>query len=195
MANNCYNHITLQGSADVLTKVVERLETYDQFNYLNGWGDYVLGIRDDFDYKWEEDERKDGYYYGSRWFLFDIELESDTLTISGDSAWSPLIKLTEEICKVYNLKGEIYYSESGSDIAGKLSFDGDKECNRIETTCKHMNYLEDVQYWLEDMIGHLDGADEEEVNSVLTEAATYASKENLNKLTQLIGYENNDSNY
>ena len=182
MANNCYNHITLQGSADVLTKVVERLETYDQFNYLNGWGDYVLGIRDDFDYKWEEDERKDAYYYGSRWFDIDIELESETLTISGDSAWSPLIKFTEELCKVYQLDGSIYYSETGMDFAGEISFSKGTELNRDECSCREMNYKEDINYWIEDMICVLEGADEDEIESDLEEAKSYASEEHIQEL-------------
>lgn len=84
MANHCYNHITLQGSADVLSKLIIKLETYNQFNYLNGWADYVLGVRDDFNYNFEEDERKDAYYYGSRWFDFDIEQDDpNRITIAG----------------------------------------------------------------------------------------------------------------
>lgn len=182
MANNCYNHITLQGSADVLTKVVERLETYDQFNYLNGWGDYVLGIRDDFDYKWEEDERKDAYYYGSRWFDFDIELESETLTMSGDSAWSPLIKFTEELCKVYQLDGSIYFSETGMDFAGEISFSKGTEISREECSCREMNYKSDINYWIEDMISVLEGADEDEIESDVEEAKSYASEEHIQEL-------------
>lgn len=188
MANHCYNHITLQGNADVLTKLVARLQTYDQFNYLNGWADYVLGIRDDFNYSFEEDERKDAYYYGSRWFDFDIDyqLGSETLVISGDSAWSPLIKFTEELCKVYQLYGSIYYSETGMDFAGEVSFSGSTEISREECSFREMNYREDVQYWFEDMICALEEADEEEIESSLEECAEYASEEHIQELRNLL---------
>ena len=110
MANHCFNSITLQGSEDAITKLAERLtDTYSKFNYLNGWADYVLGIRDDFDYSFENDERNDSHYYGSRWFDFDLEVTSDTIEMRGDTAWSPLEKFTEELCKVYGLEGSIYY--------------------------------------------------------------------------------------
>lgn len=188
MANHCYNHITLQGNADVLTKLVARLQTYNQFNYLNGWADYVLGIRDNFNYNFEEDERKDAYYYGSRWFDFDIDyqLGSETLVISGDSAWSPLIKFTEELCKVYQLYGSIYYCETGMDFAGEVSFSGGTEISREVGSCKEMNYKEDINYWFEDMICALEGADEEEIESALDEAASYAYEEHIEELRNLL---------
>lgn len=187
MANHCYNHITLQGSADVLSKLIIKLETYNQFNYLNGWADYVLGVRDDFNYNFEEDERKDAYYYGSRWFDFDIEQDDpNRITIAGDSAWSPLIKFTEELCKVYQLDGNIYYSETGMDFAGDVSFSKGTEISREECSCKEMNYKQDLSYWFEGMICVLEGADEEEIESSLEECAEYASEEHIEELRNLL---------
>lgn len=186
MANYCYNNITLYGDENTITKLAERLDTYSKFNYLNGWADYVLGIRDDFEYNFEDDERKDAHYYGSRWFNFDLEVTSDSIEISGDSAWSPLEKFTEELCKVYGLKGNIHYSEPGMDFAGETHYNASGEVSRIEGTCDMMAYYEDVSYWLESMIGKLEGADEEEINETIKEAKNYASTEHLTKLKNLL---------
>ena len=187
MANHCYNNITLQGSEDVITKLAERLtNTYDKFNYLNGWADYVLGIRDDFNYSFEDDERKDGYFYGSRWFDFELEVTSDTIEMRGDSAWSPLVKFTEELCRVYGLEGSIYFSEMGEDFAGEIQYNAGVEVSRIEGTCDMMAYHEDVNYWFESMLGKLDGADKEEIDEAIEEAMSYASAEHLSELKELI---------
>jgi hypothetical protein len=187
MANHCYNSITLQGSEDAITKLAERLtDTYSKFNYLNGWADYVLGIRDDFEYSFENDERNDSHYYGSRWFDFDLEVTSDTIEMRGDSAWSPLVKFTEELCKVYGLEGSIYYSESGMDFAGEAYYNAEGEVSTIEGTCDMMAYNEDVNYWFESMLGKLDGADEEEIDEAIEEAMGYATAEHLRELKELL---------
>jgi len=142
MANYCYNSITLQGSEDAIAKLALKLtDTYSKFSYLNGWADYVLGIRDDFEYSFEDDERKDAHYYGSRWFDFDLEVTSDTIQLNGDSAWSPLEKFTEELCKVYGLEGIIYYSEHEMDFAGETRYNADGEVSRVEGTCDMMAYI------------------------------------------------------
>ena len=187
MANHCFNSITLQGSEDAITKLAERLtDTYSKFNYLNGWADYVLGIRDDFDYSFENDERNDSHYYGSRWFDFDLEVTSDTIEMRGDSAWAPLVKFTEELCKVYGLEGSIYYSEPGMDFAGETHYNAEGEVSRIEGTCDMMAYNDDVSYWFESMLGKLEDADEEEIDEAIEEAMSYASAEHLNELKTLL---------
>ena len=187
MANYCYNSITLQGSEGAITKLAERLtDTYSKFNYLNGWADYVLGIRDDFEYSFENDERNDSHYYGSRWFDFDLEVTSDTIEMRGDTAWSPLEKFTEELCKVYGLEGSIYYSEPGMDFAGEAHYNAEGEVSRIEGTCDMMAYNDDVGYWLESMLGKLEDADEEEIDEAIEEAMGYATAEHLRELKELL---------
>ena len=187
MANDCYNSITLQGSEDAITKLAERLtDTYSNFNYLNGWADYVLGIRDDFEYSFEDDERKDAYYYGSKWFEFDLEITSDSIEMRGDTAWSPLVKFTEELCKVYGLEGSIYYSEPGMDFAGEVHYNANGEVSRIEGSCGMMVYNDDVCYWFESMLSMLEGADEEEVDEAIEEAMGYATAKHLRELIGLL---------
>ena len=117
---------------------------------------------------------------------FDLEVTSDTIEISGDSAWAPLEKFTEELCKVYGLKGNIHYSEPGMGFAGETCYDASGEVSRIEGSCDMMAYNDDVGYWFEYMLGKLEDADEEEIDEAIEEAMSYASAEHLNELKTLL---------
>tara|TARA_B110000503_G_C7033752_1_gene365170 strand:- start:375 stop:938 length:564 start_codon:yes stop_codon:yes gene_type:complete len=179
MANNCYNEIILEGNKESIQELRDRLtDTYDKFNYLNGWCDYVLKVRDDFDYNFEEDKR-DHYFYGSRWFNFDIEGDSNDIQLRGDSAWSPMEKFVEEICKVYNLIGSIEYSEEGCDFAGITEFDSDGETKREEYSYEEYEYIYGTDSWVERNIEFLEGESKEDIDDFVKEASKYASKEHI----------------
>jgi len=184
MANHCYNEIFLEGNEESIKELKDRLTgTYDKFNYLNGWCDYILKVRDDFNYNFDEDQR-DHYFYGSRWFEFLVDYNNDdTLQISGSSAWSPMEKFTEELCKVYNLKGTIEYSESGCDFAGITEFDSNGETSRQEFTYSEYeyNYL-DRDYWIENQIEYLQDVSKEDIDDFVKEVSKYASEEDVNKV-------------
>lgn len=191
MANHCYNEIFLEGNEESIKELKDRLTgTYDKFNYLNGWCDYVLKVRDDFNYNFDEDQR-DHYFYGSRWFEFLVEDNDDnTLQINGDSAWSPMEKFTEELCKVYDLSGNLEYSESGGDFAGITNFDSNGETSRQEFTYSEYEYKYlDRDYWIENQIEYLQDVSKEDIDDFVKEASKYASEEDvtkvLNSLNQL----------
>jgi hypothetical protein len=186
MANHCYNEIFLEGDRESIQELKDRLtDTYDKFNYLNGWCDYVLKVRDDFDYNFDEDKR-DHYFYGSRWFEFEVEDNADnTLQINGSSAWSPMEKFTEELCKVYNLSGNLEYSEQGCDFAGITNFDSNGETSRQEFTYSEYEYKYlDRDYWIETQIEWLKdpGVSKEDIDEFVKEASKYASEEDINKV-------------
>ena len=183
MANNCYNFISLEGDNKSIKELAERLtDTYDKFEYLNGWCDYVLKIRDDFNYIKEEDKR-DHYYYGSRWFDFDISVDDDCITIQGDSAWSPMEKFTEDLCEVYNLSGRIEYEEVGFDFGGYASYVGEEEVDSGHFTYMEWKYIEDRDYWLQEMLFKIESLDDEEdILNEFKETSKYASKKDLDKL-------------
>ena len=183
MANYCYNNIHLEGDERSIKELEDRLtDTYDKFKYLNGWCDYVLKIRDDFDYNFDEDKRG-YYYYGSRWFDFDVEDSENELQISGDSAWSPLEKFTEELCKVYNLIGIIEYSEAGCDFAGIIEFDSNGETSRQEFTYSEYEYKHlDRDYWIENQIEWLQDASKEDIDDFIKDASNYASEKHINEV-------------
>ena len=185
MANHCYNEIFLIGKDEESIKELKgRLtDTYDKFNYLNGWCDYVLKVRDDFDYNLDEDKRHH-YFYGSRWFDFEVEDNDDnTLQINGSSAWSPMEKFTEELCKVYNLSGNLEYSEKGCDFAGVTDFDPSGETSRQEFTYSEYEYKYlDRDYWVENQIELLQDVSKQDIDDFVTEASKYASEEDINKI-------------
>jgi len=179
MANNCWNTISLIGNKDSLKELEDRLYTYDKFNYLNGWCDYVLKIRDDFNYIREEDER-DAYHYGSKWFDFEINDDPFGMSINGDSAWSPLIEFTKQICKVYKLDGVIEYEEPGLDFAGIVTYgtEGNEVSNIERTYCENL-YVNDRRCWLEEMMDTLPDYEEEDLLEELEVISKYTSKEDL----------------
>ena len=94
MANYCYNYISISGDKESIDKIEEFFKSYSKFDSTTDWGDSV--IKKDY----EEDERiLNGFNrYGSKWFDFDIDRNSDEMTISGDSAWSPMEALVGGLC-------------------------------------------------------------------------------------------------
>jgi hypothetical protein len=184
MANHCYNEIFLEGNEESIKELKDRLTgTYDKFNYLNGWCDYILKVRDDFNYNFDEDQR-DHYFYGSRWFEFLVDYnDDDNLQISGSSAWSPMEKFTEELCKVYNLGGNLEYSEGGCDFAGIIDFNPNGEISRQEFTYSEYEYKYlDRDYWIENQIECLQDVSKEDIDDFVKEVSKYASEEDVNKV-------------
>tara|TARA_R110002167_G_scaffold79098_1_gene218554 strand:+ start:28 stop:600 length:573 start_codon:yes stop_codon:yes gene_type:complete len=182
MANYCYNYIHLEGDERSIKELKDRLtDTYDKFKYLNGWCDYVLKIRDDFDYNFDE-EKRDHYYYGSRWFDFDVEDSKNELQISGDSAWSPLKKFTEELCKVYNLIGSIEYSEAGCDFAGITEFNSNGKTSEERWSFDEYEYREDITMWIENKIELLTDSSKEDIDYFIKEVSKYASEKHINEV-------------
>ena len=184
MANYCYNNIHLEGDEVSIKELKDRLtDTYDKFKYLNGWCDYVLKIRDDFDYNFDKDKR-DYCYYGSKWFDFDFDVEDseNELQISGDSAWSPLEKFTEELCKVYNLTGSIEYSEPGMDFAGITKFDFNGKTSEESWSYDEYQYREDSIQWVEDKIELLTDSSKNDINDFVKDASKYASENHINEV-------------
>lgn len=112
MANNCWNYAVLSGDKAALDEIQERFSKYNDFNYFIHFGDYVL--------KKETPTNTEEYYlYGTKWWDFNIDERTDnTMTISGDSAWSPPLELLRQISEVYDVEIEGEYSESGCDFGG-----------------------------------------------------------------------------
>lgn len=129
MANYCYNYISISGDKESLDKIEEFFKAYEDFDEVELWGNSVLSNK----YVQDERIRNDFHKYGSRWFNFDINRESsEELTISGDSAWSPMEALVGGLCYTFKVDGWIEYSEPGLDFGGRTSFDKNGEINDYE---------------------------------------------------------------
>ena len=194
MTNHCYNFISLNGDNKSIKELAKRLtDTYDKFHYLNGWCDYVLKFRDDFNYIQEEDKR-DYYHYGSKWFDFNVYVDDNYITIQGDSAWSPMVKFTEDLCEVYNLSGSIEYEESGCDFGGYASYIGEEKIDSGDFTYMEWKYRDDLTYWMENMIEYLIELDDDELFLEIGEASIYASKEHISMLEEQLSKLKTESN-
>lgn len=153
MANNCYNYTKVYGKKEVLDKIEEKFNKYKDHDYLVLWGDMVLN-------KEVERNIKDDYnYYNTRWWDFSIERDDDeSMTISGDSAWSPPLQLLQELTEVYDVVVEGSYEEPGMDFAGDYKCEkGEIEDN--EMTCWEYRLKEDRQYAIECLLEDIEFCD------------------------------------
>ena len=149
MANNCYNYISISGDKESLDKIEEFFKTYKNFDTVNDWGDSVINS----DYK--IDDRIENSYnkYGSRWFDFDIDRNSDEMTISGDSAWSPMETLVGGLCYTFGVEGWIEYEEPGCDFGGRTSFDKNGEINEfIQMSYSEWMYKSGGSHWVNESL-------------------------------------------
>lgn len=113
MANNCYNYITLSGSASEIQIFSEFLNSHKGENGEENTLLY-LNLKRSFA---EEITRND-----AGWFDMDLheyhESEEEFI-ISGDSAWSPCLELFTAISEKFpNLEIRYEYEEGGCDFAG-----------------------------------------------------------------------------
>ena len=96
MANHCFNYITLYGCSDKLSIITDRFNKIDGFyfaNYSTLFGKDIITEYDEF----TRINNGDVYeVYGSKWFdanSIDYCGTHYSLTIMGDSAWSPMVPL------------------------------------------------------------------------------------------------------
>ncbi len=147
MANNCWNHAVLSGDKAALDEIQERFSKYGDFNYFIEFGDYVLK-------KEVATSADDYYFYGTKWWEIEMERTDVTLTISGDSAWSPPLELLRQISEVYNVTIEGEYNESGMDFAGFFTCE-DGNLNDNEMTSFEFQLEEDRDYAINEVIENL----------------------------------------
>ena len=129
MANYCYNYISISGDKESIDKIEEFFKSYSKFDSTTDWGDSVIKS----DYSIDERIYNDFNKYGARWFDYDIDTSDDglELSVSGDSAWSPMETLVGGLCYTFGVDGSIEYSESGCDFGGRTSFDKNGAINEI----------------------------------------------------------------
>lgn len=186
MANNCWNWVQITGPKETLDIIEERFKKYkDWQGTFTDFGNMVLGVECDADIADETIDQMFGriYTYGTKWWDFELNGDDDWLQISGDSAWSPPLQLLTMMTKVFDIKIEGEYSESGCDFGGFYTiengvcednemtyFEYELECDRDEAIDRLIdNMIEgfiDPQYAEEHNMPYLT---DEEWNRVLTE--------------------------
>lgn len=133
MANNCWNNIEIFGSKEELQNLEKFLLENDYHSLLE----------------------KFGHGDNPRWFDMLITLDDEDMRVSGDSAWCPALELFTDISKLFKVKMEYYYEESGCDFGGKADIsDGniDDDCLSYEEYLIKYGDMELLSYRYSDAI-------------------------------------------
>lgn len=138
MANYCWNWACIEGSKETLDIIEERFKKYDEMKKFTftDFGNMVLGVECEAEIADETIDQMFGriYTYGTKWWDFTLDRQSpDVLCITGDSAWSPPLNLLTMMTKVFDIKIDGEYSESGCDFGGFYSIK-DGVCDDREMT-------------------------------------------------------------
>jgi hypothetical protein len=97
--------------------------------------------------------------WGSKWFeaTFEIDAEDGSLTISGDSAWSPVLPFFVKLAVEYKLELEGCYDECGMDFAGMFIITKQGRLTDRQITSRQFRmqdnpegFWEDVMEWISD---------------------------------------------
>ncbi len=190
MPNWCNNNITIsgdEGTIRTLTAVLKNLKTDDN-EQSNNVFQSLIGLpqhMSDGDYKekWYDTNIE---WFGTKW---DISYSEDMFTFTKDeinfsceTAWSPPIPFLQNLCEMYKVNANLFYSEGGVGFSGESTFnwvDGelevyDDECGYLEGIYKYSReeFWSEVEYRtdciideelsLEDFISEFDFVSEED---------------------------------
>ena len=185
MANHCYNYVTLNGDAEILKQISKKLETYDKFNYITNFFDYVLNkitLTPNTTSEYNNDVR-DYNHYGTKWWDMDVELIEGVLLISGDTAWAPPLLFIEELCIQYGIRASHEYEEPGMDIAGIARYSENGYEDHDQMTYREYRYHNNYDGWFEDCLYCLEETDsQEEIHDYCKELMHYCTKGDIDKL-------------
>ena len=133
MANHCNNFVTFNGSEDNIRQLVNKFNNCEKTLWRDLFYEFVnLDINPNADVYKE---------FGTKWFDPYVQAEQlsgddSYITISGESAWSPIIEFAHKICKQFNVTAEGEYDEGGLDFGGFYEIDSagnvsDREYNYL----------------------------------------------------------------
>ena len=206
MPNWCNNNITIsgdEGTIRTLTAVLKSLKTDDEeqssdvFKSLIGLPQHMS----DGDYKEKWYDTNIGWF-GTKW---DISYDEHAFTFTKneisffcETAWSPPIPFLQNLCEMYKVNANLFYSEGGVGFSGETTFtwnDGeldvyDDECGYLEGIYKYSR----EEFWSE-VESRVDSIlDEEQTLEDFISEFDFVSDEDKVELTRLYNetIENND---
>lgn len=206
MPNWCNNNITIsgdEGTIRTLTAVLKSLKTSDEeqssdvFKALIGLPQHMS----DGDYKEKWYDTNIGWF-GTKW---DISYDEHAFTFTKneisffcETAWSPPIPFLQNLCEMYKVNANLFYSEGGVGFSGETTFtwnDGeldvyDDECGYLEGIYKYSR----EEFWSE-VESRVDSIlDEEQTLEDFISEFDFVSEEDTLELTRLYNetIENND---
>jgi hypothetical protein len=190
MPNWCNNNITIsgdEGTIRTLTAVLKNLKTDDN-EQSNNVFQSLIGLpqhMSDGDYKekWYDTNIE---WFGTKWDISYDEsafiFNKDEIIFSCETAWSPPIPFLQNLCEMYKVNANLFYSEGGVGFSGESTFnwvDGelevyDDECGYLEGIYKYsreefwsevesrVDCILDEELSLEDFISEFDFVSEED---------------------------------
>lgn len=169
MANHCYNYATGSGSEENLTrlkKVVEALadKDYKYAEFVHCYAKiYPMFFPIEVLEQEEDEDAQTNYWdvyenWGSKWFEanFEIDEEHGFITISGDSAWSPMLTFFSKLAKEYKLELEGYYDEPGMDFAGNFTIDSEGAITDNQLTSTQLRMQDNPEGFWADILDQID---------------------------------------
>jgi hypothetical protein len=206
MPNWCNNNIRIFGDESTirtLTAVIKSLKTSDEeesndvFKALIGLPPHMSD--GDYKQKWYDTNIE---WFGTKW---DISYEESAFNFTKDeisffceTAWSPPIPFLQNLCEMYKVNANLFYSEGGVGFAGESTFnwvDGeleayDDECGFLEGMYKFSKeeFWAEVEYRTDCII------DEEQTLEDFLAEFSFVTDEDKVELTRLYNetIENND---
>ena len=164
MPNWCNNNITIsgdEGTIRTLTAVLKSIKTSDE-EQSNNVFQSLIGLpqhMSDGDYKekWYDTNIE---WFGTKWDISYSEdmfnFSKNEISFSCETAWSPPIPFLQNLCEMYKVNANLFYSEGGVGFSGETTFnwvDGqlevyDDECGYLEGIYKYSReeFWSEVEY-------------------------------------------------
>ena len=153
MANNCWNWVRITGCKSSLDRIESKFKKYDSTNWFTEFGDIVLEKKTR-EYKNQPFEFY--YQYGTKWWDIDMVRSSDEdLIISGDTAWSPPLKLMKRVSRRYRVEVLHEFEEAGCDFAGVHTYKNGEVIDQKDYTYDEYRYIDNYESWWDDMIDRI----------------------------------------
>jgi hypothetical protein len=143
------NHEDLKKLHSRLVFVNKEFQSEDSLNPYQGMSNYIEFYANNYHRllltkKKDFSVSNDVYdQYGSKWFTCEFEVYEDngiitSISLQGDSAWSPILPFVAKISKKFKLEAEGSFEEPGMDFAGEYTVD--KNGNVSENTMTYKEY-------------------------------------------------------
>tara|TARA_Y100000389_G_C17425190_1_gene499154 strand:- start:996 stop:1619 length:624 start_codon:yes stop_codon:yes gene_type:complete len=156
MPNYCSNDITITGNIKDLVELYNRIDAYLKTEGNEGyWGGTYYTMFKTLQPFYSKDNKDFNVYeqYGSKWFeINSYNLLDEVLTISGDSAWSPVLSLCEKLALDYDLTIDVDFDEPGMDFAGYYRYDSSGCIKSEDITSNQYNFDCDIHSWIDNVI-------------------------------------------
>jgi len=192
MPNWCNNNITISGDESAIrtiTAVLKGLTPQDDvFKSLVGLPTHLTN--EQYGKEWYDTNIS---WFGTKW---DISYEEsafnftkDEISFSCETAWSPPIQFIQNLCEMYKVNANLFYSEGGIGFAGETTFtwvDGeldvyDDECGYLEGIYKYSK----EDFWGEVEFGTDSIIDEDQSLEDFLSEFQFVSHEDKKELTRL----------